>query len=79
MLRGHYAKDDLQRGFRRRPSMLEHIKKGLQQQQMLNRRLRVERKLGIRYVEEGRDFQDIRAAKTFALRTGHPQICCHVA
>ena len=40
--------------------MLEHRKEGLQQQHMLNRRLGLERKFGIRYVEEERSIHNIR-------------------
>lgn len=71
VVRMQLPKDDLQRGLRRRPSMLEHIRKGLQQQQLLNRHLRVEREPGIRYVERGGKIQDIRSLRTCASRTGH--------
>lgn len=72
VVRMQLPKDHLQRGLRRRPSMLEHIKKGLQQQQLLNRHLRVECKTGIGYVEREGKIQDIRSLRTLPYARGIP-------
>ena len=49
MFKTYWPENHSQRGLRRRPSMLEHIVNGLQQQHLLNRRLRVECEVGMEY------------------------------
>ena len=52
--------------------MLEHMKKGLQQQHLLNRCLVVGRELGIRSIEKGGFIHDIKTLEISALETRHP-------